>query len=606
MKTYPAYFTRRSFRISQMQCRRHAPLRGLVRWRLLTKRPFRNIALRWAGATVLLMTFSVSATMVEVDSLVVGEDVDIFVSGYPLNACDHSYDGIVIEADKVDIRYVYDPGPCGLPFPRQDRITSLNVPVGFEFLPEISVQVSLRDSLDDEEYEVIASTVYFGPSVSTKPKQIALTQHLREGSQLVDIHDIESKSLIDSRTFGCRGRDHRSMTPFVADRINKKLITYLNCLYDVKILLFDIASEKFLSWRFDDYISDVFVNDLGEIHILTAFDMLLSGNTEFRKITHEVPTPEFSRHIAGSRAGDSLVLVTRTGVLYSYVEGEFQPIAQVQGTVQELLLDPNQLKAIVITLDPPGRVFVNLVDLVTHEVEQLSSTQSNEDEFGGAAITSDSNLYVGHVSYSSITGRPFWDNLVFQLGEPPQPTIDGYVGDAPALSWNRSGIVGISRSSRVLLNGEEKSILGGVQEVRGEFLTSLLNGAPGISAAFAGLWLNPNYPGQGLIIQVVANNQLIVTWNGFDGDGNPYWTWASGFVEGETFTGTAYVNEGGVFPGGQLLEDDAVEQRLWGTFQIDFEGCDRARFQWSSAVPEFGEGQMMMWHATTPHLVDCQ
>jgi len=109
--------------------------------------------------------------------------------------------------------------------------------------------------------------------------------------------------------------------------------------------------------------------------------------------------------------------------------------------------------------------------------------------------------------------------------------------------------------------------------------------------AFTGSWYDITHDGEGWMIDITKNNQAVITWYTYDGEGNQVWLLGVGLIEGNTITiDNMQRTSGGVF--GPLFDPAAVEIIPWGSLQVEFIDCNSANFTYKST---FGTGVL---HAT--------
>ena len=86
----------------------------------------------------------------------------------------------------------------------------------------------------------------------------------------------------------------------------------------------------------------------------------------------------------------------------------------------------------------------------------------------------------------------------------------------------------------------------------------------------SGSWYDPSRDGQGVHIEVLADNQAEVIWFGYDAQGQQLWAIGTGQIAGNRIDiPTAYQTSGGVF--GANLDPAAVQRITWGEMVFAFE-----------------------------------
>ena len=121
----------------------------------------------------------------------------------------------------------------------------------------------------------------------------------------------------------------------------------------------------------------------------------------------------------------------------------------------------------------------------------------------------------------------------------------------------------------------------------------------------SGLWYNPEQDGHGLNILVLENNRIIIYWFTYDNDGNQLWLVGSGnFVNGLA-TLSVLATKNALFPPNFIAAD--VEITEWGSFEIEFEGCNQAQFRWLPHIDSgFTAGNMIMTRLAFNAGLECE
>ena len=99
-----------------------------------------------------------------------------------------------------------------------------------------------------------------------------------------------------------------------------------------------------------------------------------------------------------------------------------------------------------------------------------------------------------------------------------------------------------------------------------------------IKSHHSGLWFNPEQDGHGLNVLVLDDNRMIIFWYTYDNEGNQVWLLGSGGFEDGLATLSVISTSNALFPPNFSAED--VETTEWGSFEIEFEGCNQAEFRW--------------------------
>ncbi|MCF6300282.1 MAG: choice-of-anchor B family protein [Proteobacteria bacterium] len=120
-----------------------------------------------------------------------------------------------------------------------------------------------------------------------------------------------------------------------------------------------------------------------------------------------------------------------------------------------------------------------------------------------------------------------------------------------------------------------------------------------------GLWYNREQSGHGLNIEILNGNRIVAVWYTYDNDGNQMWLLGVGNYEGSVATLNVIVTENGLFPPNFLAED--VVNTDWGTFQLDFTGCNSVELSWAPFVDvNFTAGSLSLTRLTNIAGLSCE
>lgn len=120
-----------------------------------------------------------------------------------------------------------------------------------------------------------------------------------------------------------------------------------------------------------------------------------------------------------------------------------------------------------------------------------------------------------------------------------------------------------------------------------------------INDAYSGIWYNRDQSGHGLQVQVIDVNgtpAVLVAWYAYI-EGDPMWLIGVGDIQGNQVTLDMNITEGSGFPLANFDPDDVV-QTPWGTVTLVFESIGSVQVIWSSNLPDYSNGSMMMERLT--------
>ncbi|NBB92243.1 MAG: hypothetical protein GVY32_03645 [Gammaproteobacteria bacterium] len=123
-------------------------------------------------------------------------------------------------------------------------------------------------------------------------------------------------------------------------------------------------------------------------------------------------------------------------------------------------------------------------------------------------------------------------------------------------------------------------------------------------ARWSGSWYDPQQAGQGLTVQWVSPESMLLVWFTFDAEGRPYW------VIGQSEAGStdpiffpeALAVRGPVF--GDGFDPDAVEQFVWGQGQLSLD-CAQGEFDYQSQLEDFENGTLPLERLTELAGLNC-
>ena len=119
----------------------------------------------------------------------------------------------------------------------------------------------------------------------------------------------------------------------------------------------------------------------------------------------------------------------------------------------------------------------------------------------------------------------------------------------------------------------------------------------------SGSWYDVTHDGEGLTLEVLADNRVLAFWFSYDDERNPAWFYGVGELqEKHIWIENMYRTRGGRF--GPDFNPDEVELERWGSVQIEL-GCDYGKMDYVSDLPEFGEGKQTFFRLTNPGSIPC-
>jgi hypothetical protein len=121
--------------------------------------------------------------------------------------------------------------------------------------------------------------------------------------------------------------------------------------------------------------------------------------------------------------------------------------------------------------------------------------------------------------------------------------------------------------------------------------------SPGdIDSRITGSWFDPTQAGQGLMLEVLPNNQLLALWFAFDPSGKQSWFGGLGTYSGNTASITAAIPSGGRWI--PNFDQSKIVSSTWGTLTFTFSDHDHGRVNFNS-VDGYGTGGMNLQRLTS-------
>jgi|GEM_PF-337529 len=130
-------------------------------------------------------------------------------------------------------------------------------------------------------------------------------------------------------------------------------------------------------------------------------------------------------------------------------------------------------------------------------------------------------------------------------------------------------------------------------------------GAPErMEARYSGSWYDPAHDGEGFVLEVLSNSNVLIYWFSYDKTGNRRWFFGVGEIQdGKLVIEKMYTTTGGVF--GDDFDPDTVEHQVWGRLEIDID-CNSGTASWTSNEDGFGPGVLNLRRLTTLADLSCE
>lgn len=139
-----------------------------------------------------------------------------------------------------------------------------------------------------------------------------------------------------------------------------------------------------------------------------------------------------------------------------------------------------------------------------------------------------------------------------------------------------------------LLVNENRLVI--INRNAGRINIDAFNGVPAIDPAITqAWWFGPEFDGQGVTFEVLANNRLLMHWFTYDLSGQQMWLRGSGELINDQINISLVRPSGPSFTFGEFDPDDRVAEP-WGEVSISFNDCASGLLSYQSN--EFGSGEL--------------
>jgi hypothetical protein len=118
-----------------------------------------------------------------------------------------------------------------------------------------------------------------------------------------------------------------------------------------------------------------------------------------------------------------------------------------------------------------------------------------------------------------------------------------------------------------------------------------------------GSWFDPSHSGEGYVLEVLSNQQVLVYWFSYDSQGNRRWFFGVGEIVGETLQfSEMFTTRGGVF--GPDFDPEDVAVVPWGSLDLELD-CEDGTARFVPSEEGFPAGTLDLIHLTFPGGLNC-
>jgi len=131
-----------------------------------------------------------------------------------------------------------------------------------------------------------------------------------------------------------------------------------------------------------------------------------------------------------------------------------------------------------------------------------------------------------------------------------------------------------------------------------------LMGPPEIpEGQLSGSWYDPTHSGEGYVLQVLINRQVLVYWFSFDPQGNRRWFFGMGEIQQDKIVfNEMSTTLGGIF--GEDFDPESVEVESWGSLELELL-CESGDARFIPTEPGFPAGTLDLDRLTVLDGLSC-
>jgi hypothetical protein len=119
----------------------------------------------------------------------------------------------------------------------------------------------------------------------------------------------------------------------------------------------------------------------------------------------------------------------------------------------------------------------------------------------------------------------------------------------------------------------------------------------------SGSWYDPTHSGEGYVLEVLIDRQVLVYWFSFDPQGNRRWFFGTGEIQGDTMVfSEMFTTLGGIF--GDDFDPESVEVNPWGSLELELL-CDTGVARFTPTEPGFPAGTLDLTRLTFLEGLSC-
>ncbi len=124
------------------------------------------------------------------------------------------------------------------------------------------------------------------------------------------------------------------------------------------------------------------------------------------------------------------------------------------------------------------------------------------------------------------------------------------------------------------------------------------------AVAYSGSWFDAEHEGEGLILEVLDEQNVLIYWFTYDNEGKQLWMIGVAQRDDTTLTADMIITSGPIF--GPDFDPETLTVTDWGTLTMNIPDCDSATAEYSSILEGYGEGVLHLERLTSLYGLNCE
>jgi hypothetical protein len=120
----------------------------------------------------------------------------------------------------------------------------------------------------------------------------------------------------------------------------------------------------------------------------------------------------------------------------------------------------------------------------------------------------------------------------------------------------------------------------------------------------SGSWYDPSHSGEGYVLEVLADQRVLVYWFSYDSQGNRRWFFGTGDIQqGKLVFDEMFTTRGGIF--GADFDPETVELESWGSLELELQ-CESGVASFTPSEAGFPAGVLNLTRLTFLEGLSCE